>query len=338
MTFGDPDTVGAEPEECRRILDAYADAGGNVVDTAINYRGGASESILGELLEGRRDRFVVSTKHTVSRDGSDPNAAGNHRKDLRLSLDTSLHRLRTDYIDLYWVHLWDAHTPIEETMRALDDVVRDGKVLYLGVSDTPAWIVAQANTLAAQHGWTPFAALQAPYSILQRDIERELLPLAQAFGMSVAAWSPLAGGILTGKFTRQGGPGSETRVSPGTLTERDLAVARSVPSSGPVASISCSTTSQPSIARCRPRPCDVSTIRQTSSPASQPTSSTKRARGCSVRRLRESTRAESPGRAEQPRVLPRCHPEPRLEVSVKVALIKEPDLDGSLDGRHATFE
>ena len=115
MTFGDPDTVGAAPEECRRILDAYADAGGNVVDTAINYRGGASESILGELLEGRRDRFVVSTKYTVSRDGSDPNAAGNHRKNLRLSLDTSLRRLRTDYIDLYWVHLWDAHTPIEET-------------------------------------------------------------------------------------------------------------------------------------------------------------------------------------------------------------------------------
>ena len=116
MTFGDPDTVGADAEECRRILDAYADAGGNVVDTAINYRGGASESILGELLEGRRDRFVVSTKYTVSRDGSDPNAAGNHRKNLRLSLDTSLHRLRTDYIDLYWVHLWDAQTPIEETI------------------------------------------------------------------------------------------------------------------------------------------------------------------------------------------------------------------------------
>ena len=167
MTFGDPDTVGAAPEECRRILDAYTDAGGNVVDTAINYRGGASESILGELLEGRRDRFVVSTKYTVSRDGSDPNAAGNHRKNLRLSLDTSLHRLRTDYIDLYWVHLWDAQTPIEETIRALDDVVHAGKVLYLGVSDTPAWIVAQANTLAAQQGWTPFAALQAPYSLLQ---------------------------------------------------------------------------------------------------------------------------------------------------------------------------
>ena len=228
MTFGDPDTVGAAPEECRRILDAYADAGGNVVDTAINYRGGASESILGELLKGRRDRFVVSTKYTVSRDGSDPNAAGNHRKNLRLSLDTSLHRLRTDYIDLYWVHLWDAQTPIEETIRALDDVVRAGKVLYLGVSDTPAWIVAQANTLAAQQGWTPFAALQAPYSLLQRDIERELLPMAHAFGMSVAAWSPLAGGILSGKFTRPGGPASGTRVSMDALTQHDHAVARVV--------------------------------------------------------------------------------------------------------------
>ena len=308
---------------------------------------------------------MVSTKYTVSRDGSDPNAAGNHRKNLRLSLDTSLRRLRTDYIDLYWVHLWDAHTPIEETMRALDDVVRDGKVLYLGVSDTPAWVVAQANTLAAQHGWTPFSALQAPYSLLQRDIERELLPMAHAFGMSVAAWSPLAGGILSGKFTRQGGPGSGTRVSPGPLTERDRAVARSVdeiatevgasasqvaiawtrarsnavhPIIGRVASISCSTISRRSTARCRPRPCVVSTMRQSSSPASPPTSSTRRARGCSVKRLRGSTRAESPGRAEPARVLPRCHPEPRLEVSMKVALIEEPDLDSSLDGRYATFE
>ena len=158
MTFGDPDTVGAEPEECRRILDAYAEAGGNVVDTAINYRGGASESILGELLEGRRDRFVVSTKYTVSRDGSDPNAAGNHRKNLRLSLDTSLRRLRTDYIDLYWVHLWDAHTPIEETMRALDDVVRDGKVLYLSASRThpcgssPTPTPSLPSTVAPIHG------------------------------------------------------------------------------------------------------------------------------------------------------------------------------------------
>jgi aryl-alcohol dehydrogenase-like predicted oxidoreductase len=121
MTFGEQGGVGAPPEECRRILDAYADAGCNVIDTAINYRGGASEEILGEVLEGRRDRFALATKYTVSRDRDDPNAAGNHRKNLRLSLETSLRRLRTDYIDIYWVHMWDRHTPAEETMRALDE-------------------------------------------------------------------------------------------------------------------------------------------------------------------------------------------------------------------------
>ena len=152
MTFGDQDGVGAPLEECRRIVDAYADAGGNVIDTAINYRGGASEEILGELLIGRRDRFVLATKYTVSRDRDDPNGAGNHRKNLRLSLETSLRRLRTDYLDIYWVHMWDRHTPIEETMRALDDEVRGGRILHVGISDTPAWIVAQANTLADWRG------------------------------------------------------------------------------------------------------------------------------------------------------------------------------------------
>ena len=179
MTFGDPDTVGAAPEECRRMVDAYAEAGGNVIDTASNYRGGASEAIVGEVLEGRRDQFVVATKYTVARDPGDPNAAGNHRKNLRLSLETSLRRLRTDYVDLLWVHMWDAHTPVEETIRALDDVVRAGRVLYVGISDTPAWVVARANTLAELRGWTVFAGLQVPYSLLQRDVERELLPMAE---------------------------------------------------------------------------------------------------------------------------------------------------------------
>jgi len=127
MRFGEQAGRGTPPDECRRILDLYADAGGNVVDTAINYTGGQSESILGQLLEGRRDRFVLATKYTITRDGSDPNAAGNHRKNLTLSLETSLRRLGTDYIDLYWVHLWDRHTPVEETMRALDDAVRAGR-------------------------------------------------------------------------------------------------------------------------------------------------------------------------------------------------------------------
>ncbi|MDI2128081.1 aldo/keto reductase [Yinghuangia seranimata] len=228
MTFGDAGTVGAAPEECRRMVDAYEDAGGNVIDTAVNYRGGQSEEILGTVLEGRRDRFVVATKYTLTRDGSDPNAAGNHRKNLRLSLETSLKRLRTDYIDVYWVHIWDRQTPIEETMRALDDAVRAGKVLYVGISDAPAWVVSRANTLAEWRGWTPFAGLQVPYNLLNRDIERELLPMAFDFGMSVAAWGPLASGVLSGKFTRPGGAEAGTRVDPGTLGDRDHAAARAV--------------------------------------------------------------------------------------------------------------
>lgn len=230
MTFGEQGGVGAPAEECRRILDAYAEAGGNVVDTAINYRGGASEEILGELLAGRRDRFVLATKYTVSRDRDDPNAAGNHRKNMRLSLEASLRRLRTDYIDIYWVHMWDRHTPIEETMRALDDEVRAGRILYVGISDAPAWLIARANTLAQWHGWSAFAGLQAPYSLLQRDIERELLPMAEALGLTVAAWSPLAGGILSGKFTRSQGPEPGTRIDPASISEHQHKVATTLQS------------------------------------------------------------------------------------------------------------
>jgi aryl-alcohol dehydrogenase-like predicted oxidoreductase len=225
MTFGEQDGVGAPAGECARILDAYADAGGNVIDTASNYRGGASEEILGELLQGRRDRFVLSTKYTVTRDPCDPNAAGNHRKNLRLSLETSLRRLRTDYIDIYWVHMWDARTPAEETMRALDDQVRAGKILYAGISDAPAWMVSRANTLAQWHGWTAFTGLQAPYSLLRRDIERELLPMAEDLGLTLAAWSPLADGILSGKYARDGTAGLPSRIQPANLTDHQHEVA-----------------------------------------------------------------------------------------------------------------
>ncbi|MFD0854401.1 aldo/keto reductase, partial [Actinomadura adrarensis] len=195
MTLNDPD-------ECRRILDAYADAGGNVLDTASAY--GDGESMLGSVIE-QRDRFVIATKYTLSRDASDPNAAGNHRKNLTLSLEQSLRRLRTDYIDIYWVHIWDPHTPAEETMRALDDAVRAGKVLYVGISDAPAWVVAHANTLAQWRGWTPFAGIQVPYSLLNRDIEREVLPMAEAFGLSVAAFGALGAGLLTGAVADDSG-------------------------------------------------------------------------------------------------------------------------------------
>ena len=227
MTFGEQGGVGAPLDECRRILDVYAEAGGNMVDTAINYRGGASEEILGELLAGRRDRFVVATKYTVSRDPGDPNGGGNHRKNLRLSLEISLRRLRTDHIDVYWVHIWDRHTPVEETMRALDDAVSAGKVLYVGVSDTPAWVVSRANMLAEWRGWTPFAGLQVPYSLINRDAERELLPMAEALGLTVTAWSPLGGGVLSGKYNA--GPTDGTaRLDRDTIRDADLNVARVV--------------------------------------------------------------------------------------------------------------
>jgi aryl-alcohol dehydrogenase-like predicted oxidoreductase len=228
MTFAEGFAHGAGVDEARRIVDAYADAGGNVVDTAVNYRDGASEEIVGEVLSGRRDRFVVATKYGVSRDRDDPNAAGNHRKNLRLSLETSLRRLRTDYIDLYYVHIWDHLTQIEETMRALDDAVRAGKVLHVGLSDTPAWVAARATTLAQWHSWSPVVALQARYNLLSRDAERDLLPAAEALGMSVAAWSPLGGGVLSGKFTKPGGTTDVTRVSADSISSHDHAVAQAV--------------------------------------------------------------------------------------------------------------
>ncbi|MEV6021823.1 aldo/keto reductase [Streptomyces sp. NPDC052036] len=241
MTFGEQGGVGAPREECARMLHAYEEAGGNVIDTAINYRGGESETIVGELLKGRRDRFVLSTKYTVSRDGTDPNAAGNHRKNLMLSLETSLRRLGTDYVDIYWAHIWDRHTPVEETVRALDDAVRSGKVLYTGISDVPAWVVSRANTLAECRGWTGFSALQVPYSLLNRDIERELLPAATAFGMSVAAWSPLQNGILSGKYTRPGGlePGTATRLPAEAIGDRERTAAEAVQSVAAELGVSC---------------------------------------------------------------------------------------------------
>ncbi|WP_204042598.1 aldo/keto reductase [Acrocarpospora phusangensis] len=214
----------ADPGEAAKMLDLYADAGGNVIDTASAY--GDSEEILGDLLRQRRDRFVLATKYTLTRDATDPNAGGGHRKNLTLSLESSLRRLRTDYVDLFWVHAWDEHTPIEETMRALDDAVRAGKVLYVGASNLPAWLVSRANTLAEWRGWTPFAGIQVPYSLLSRDIERELLPMAEACGLSVATYGALAGGVLSGKFTGPRDVLTGTRVDPASLTERDHRAAR----------------------------------------------------------------------------------------------------------------
>ena len=200
MTFGEAWNWGASQQETAGIVDLFLERGGNFIDTANAYTNGESESFLGEILQGRRQEVVLASKYTLAMQPENPNAAGNHRKNLVESLDASLKRLRSDYLDVYWVHAWDAFTPVEETMRALDDQVRAGKVLYVGISDAPAWWVARANTLAEWKDWSPFLGLQLQYSLIERTIEREFLPLAKALDLAVCAWSPLAGGALTGKY------------------------------------------------------------------------------------------------------------------------------------------
>lgn len=200
MTFGEEWGWGASKEESRKIFDAFVEAGGNFIDTANLYTGGTSERYVGEFVKGRRERFVLATKYTMTMSPDDPNACGNHRKNLVQSLEASLARLGTDHVDLLWVHAHDVLTPVEETMRALDDVVRAGKVLYVGISDTPAWVVSQANTLASLRGWTPFAALQVQYGLSDRTPERDLLPMARALGLAVTPWGVLGGGVITGKY------------------------------------------------------------------------------------------------------------------------------------------
>src|SRR5829696_289453 len=219
---------GASKEEAARIVERFAEAGGNFVDTANSYAGGESERIVGELVAAERERWVLSTKYTLTMRPDDPNGGGAHRKSLVQSLEASLRRLGTDYLDLYWVHIWDALTPVEEVVRALDDVVRAGKVLYVGISDTPAWIVAQAVTLADLRGWSRFAGLQVPYSLVERSVERELLPMAQALELTVTAWSPLGGGLLTGRYGSDRTRPNDTRVAAlgqSGLTDRNLAIA-----------------------------------------------------------------------------------------------------------------
>jgi len=205
MTFGEDWGWGAPKDEARKVYDAFREAGGNFIDTANIYTNGASESFLGEFVQGHRGNMVIATKYSNSFPGTDPNAAGNQRKNMMQSVEASLKRLQTDYIDLYWVHIWDSITPVEEVMRGLDDLVRQGKILYTGISDAPAWWIAQANTLAHLRGWTPFVGLQIEYSLMERTVERELIPMAKALNIGVTAWSPLAGGILTGKYHGNGG-------------------------------------------------------------------------------------------------------------------------------------
>jgi aryl-alcohol dehydrogenase-like predicted oxidoreductase len=207
MTFGETWGWGASKEESRKIFDAFAEAGGNFVDTANNYTDGTSEEFVGDFVAADREHFVVATKYTLSTRRDDPNAGGNHRKNMVQALEASLRRLRTDYVDLLWLHMWDGLTPVEEILRAFDDLVRAGKVLYVGFSDTPAWVVSRAHAIATVRGWTPPVAVQLPLSLADRGAQRDLLPMADQLDLAVCAWGTLEGGTLTGKyFSEDGGP------------------------------------------------------------------------------------------------------------------------------------
>ena len=229
MTFGRPDDWGADRQESKRMFDLFGEAGGNFLDTANIYSMGRSEELLGEFIAADRDHWVVATKYTLAQlRPDDPNAFGNHRKSMVQSVEASLRRLDTERIDLFWVHAWDFTTRVDEVMRGLDDLVRSGKVLYVGISDTPAWVVSQANTLADLRGWSPFVALQVRYSLIDRAIERDLLPMAREFDLAVTPWSVIGAGVLSGKYSRGSSP-SEGRAKAGAATvERNLAVADAV--------------------------------------------------------------------------------------------------------------
>jgi len=202
MTFGEEWGWGSNKDESKKVFDAFANAGGNFIDTANRYTEGTSEKFVGEFIASDREHFVVGTKYTLYMRKDDPNFSGNHRKNMMQSLDASLKRLKTNYIDLYWVHAWDYTTPEEEILRALDDMIRSGKILYIGISDTPAWIISRMNAIAELRGWTQFVGLQIKYNLLERIFERELLPMARRLDMAVTLWAVLGGGILSGKYNK----------------------------------------------------------------------------------------------------------------------------------------
>jgi aryl-alcohol dehydrogenase-like predicted oxidoreductase len=233
MTFGEEWGWGSPKEESRQVFDAFANAGGNFLDTANRYTEGTSEKYVGEFIASDRDHFVVATKYTLHSRRDDVNACGNHRKNMVESLEASLKRLGTDFVDLYWLHAWDFTTPVEEVMRALDDMVRAGKILYIGVSDTPAWIVSQANTLAQLSGWTPFVGLQIEYSLIERTPERDLMPMARSFDIAVTPWAVLGAGMLSGKYNARDKKLLESKEARLTeesvkLNERNFAIAEEV--------------------------------------------------------------------------------------------------------------
>jgi aryl-alcohol dehydrogenase-like predicted oxidoreductase len=226
MTFGEDNGWGASPETSEAMLAEYLDRGGNVVDTANIYTNGHSEKIVGDFFSarpGRRQHVVLSTKFFANLHPGDPNGGGAGRKAIIAQLEESLRRLQTDYVDLYWLHGWDKGAPIEETLRALDDLVAAGKVRYVGLSDVPAWIAAQSQTIAQFRGWVPVTALQIEYSLLERTSEGELLPMAEALGMGVLPWGPLRGGLLAGKYVRDRSAPADSRRAglTGGPTDRD---------------------------------------------------------------------------------------------------------------------
>lgn len=238
MTFGADWGWGADKDEARKIFDTYIDRGGNFIDTASQYTDGSSEQLLGEFTSANRESLVLATKYTMLRRAGDPNSGGNHRKSMIASVEASLRRLNTDYIDLLYLHAWDFLTPVEEIMRAMDDLVRAGKVLYVGISDTPAWQVSRMQTMADLRGWSPLIALQIEYSLLERTGERDLIPMARELGLGVIPWSPLGSGVLTGKYTRADladaatasptGTRKNVAAASGALTERGLSIAEAV--------------------------------------------------------------------------------------------------------------
>ncbi|MDJ0743857.1 MAG: aldo/keto reductase [Xenococcaceae cyanobacterium MO_167.B27] len=234
MTFGEDWGWGSSQEESKQIYDTFREAGGNFIDTANVYTNGTSEKFLGEFIASEREAVVLATKYTNGLGDKNPNGGGNQRKNMVQSVEASLKRLNTDYIDVLWLHIWDFMTPAEEVMRAFDDLVRAGKVLYIGISDAPAWVVSQCNTLAELRGWTQFIGLQIEYSLIQRTPEREMLPMAHTLDIGVTAWSPLASGWLTGKYTKGNATGEERRLDNEMMegfvdkSDRNLSIAKEV--------------------------------------------------------------------------------------------------------------
>lgn len=227
MGFGTEAGWGADKDTSFAIMEAYANAGGNFLDTANIYKIGTSERIIGEFVSPRdRDYWVIATKYSLKDNNTNPNASGNNRKNMMRSVEESLKRLQTDFIDVLYLHIWDDLTPIDEVLRGLDDLIRQGKVTYAAISDTPAWIVAKGNTMAELMGWSQFIALQVEYSLLQRTPERDLIPMAKHYNMTVTPWAPLAGGALTGKYLR--GDAGRLKEGSNRLNERSASITRVV--------------------------------------------------------------------------------------------------------------